>query len=171
MAGAVNLKRCRLLLLALALVSLGALAESSNLLIQLQPGGGYRIWHADGPSVLNDDDIMLLDSMAEPQGSAPVPTPLGAARARRTELGVIIELLEAKIDKILLVDRDACGHLKTWHAEGGLPLTDDQATDLVMSALPGGGPRLALDGERHAKSFITTIGIMVAVWNPRRSGR
>lgn len=167
MAGTV--KRWHFLLLALAVVAQGALAESSNLLIQLQPGGGYRIWHADGPSVLSDDDIMLLDSMAEPQGSAPVPTPLGAARARRTELGVIIELSEAKTDKTLLIDRDACGHLKTWHAEGGKPLTDDQATDLVMSALPGGGPRLVLDPEHHAKSFITAIGIMVAVWTPRRT--
>lgn len=156
-----------LLLLVLALSPPASLAESSNLLIQLQPGGGYRVWHADGPSVLNDDDVMLLDSMAEPQGSAPIPTLLGAARARRTELGVVIELVEAKTDKTLLVDRDACGHLKTWHTEGGMALTDDQATDLVMAALPGGGPRLVLDPEHHAKSFITAIGVMVAVWKPR----
>ena len=157
------------MLFVLALGSAGAQAQSSNLLIQLPPGGGYRIWHADGPSVLSDEDILLLDSMAEVQGSAPIPTSLGAARARRTELGVIIELTEANIDKTLLVDRDACGHLKTWHVDGGKPLTDDQTTDLVMSALPGGGPRLVLDPEHHAKSFITAIGIMVAVWTPRRT--
>ena len=69
--------------------------------------------------------------------------------------------------KALLVDRDACGHLKTWHAEGGVPLTEEQATDLVLAALPGGGPRLVLDAERHAKSYLTAIGIMVAIWKPR----
>ncbi len=162
---------CAILLLVLGLGSAGAHAQSSNLLIQLHPGGGYRVWHADGPSVLDDDDVMLLDSMAEPQGSAPVPTPIGPARARRTALGVIIELAEVKSDKALLVDRDACGHLKTWHSEGGMSLTDDQATDLVMAALPGGGPRLVLDPEHHAKSFVTSIGIMVAVWKPRSAGR
>jgi hypothetical protein len=67
----------------------------------------------------------------------------------------------------LLVDRDACGHLKTWHAEGGVPLSEEQATDLVLAALPGGGPRLVLDAERHAKSYLTAIGIMVAIWKPR----
>jgi hypothetical protein len=36
----------------LTLASSGVLAENSNLLIQLQPGGGFRIWHADGPSLL-----------------------------------------------------------------------------------------------------------------------
>ncbi len=166
MAPGVNWLRA-LLLLVLTLASSGVLAENSNLLIQLQPGGGFRIWHADGPSLLSDDEVMLLDSLAEPHGSAPVPTSLGPARARQTELGVIIELAEAKSDKALLVDRDACGHLKTWHAEGGVPLTEQQATDLVLAALPGGGPRLVLDAERHAKSYLTAIGIMVAIWKPR----
>ena len=156
-----------LLLLLLTLASSGVLAENSNLLIQLQPGGGFRIWHADGPSLLSDDEVMLLDSLAEPQGSAPVPTALGPARARRTELGVIIELAEVKTDKALLVDRDACGHLKTWHAEGNARLTQHQVADLYMSALPGGGPRLVLDDGRNAKGFITSLGVMVAIWKPR----
>jgi hypothetical protein len=52
---------------------------------------------------------------------------------------VIIELIEHQQDRELLVDRDACGHVKTWHAEGVTRLSEDQATDLVMAALPGGG--------------------------------
>jgi hypothetical protein len=36
-----------------------------------------------------------------------------------------------------------------------------------MAALPGGGPRLVLDPERHAKSYLTSIGVMVAIWKPR----
>ncbi len=144
-----------------------ALAENSNLLIQLQPGGGFRVWHAEGASVLDDDEVMLLDAEAEQGGSRLMATALGPARAVRTELGVIIELQKAASDKALLIDRDACGHLKTWHAEGGTRLTEDQVTDLFMSALPGGGPRLVLDDGRNAKAFVTGLGVMVAIWQPR----
>ena len=60
---------------------------------------------------------------------------------------------------------------KTWHAEGATRLSEDQATDLVMAALPDGGPRLVLDTERHAKSYLTNIGVMVAIWKPRPARR
>lgn len=148
-----------------------AFAQISNLLIQTMPGGSYRVWHADGVSVLDDDEVMLLESIAEPGGSAPRTTALGPARALRTAHGVIIELIEQARDKELLVDRDACGHIKTWHAEGVTRLNEEQATDLVMAALPSGGPSLILDPEHHAKSYLTNIGVMVAIWKPRPARR
>lgn len=167
-----NRVRCGILGAALlVLLPLAAAAQSTNLLIQLQPGGAYRIWHGEGPSVLDDDEVMLLYSLAEPQGSAPVATALGAARARRTTQGVVIDLLDVATDKALLVDHDACGHIKTWHAEGGTPLTEEQATDLVLAAVPGGGRRLALDEQRNAKSFLTDLGVMVAIWRPLKAAR
>lgn len=155
----------------LAGLSAGAAAENSNILIQLQPGGGFRVWHAEGASVLDDEEVMLLDAEAEPGGSRAIATALGPARARRTELGVIIDIDQAVKDKALLVDRDACGHLKTWHADGDLRLSADQVADLYMSALPGGGPRLALDDGRSAKAFMTSLGVMVAIWKARPAGR
>lgn len=159
------------LLLWAALLPGAAFAQISNLLIQTMPGGSYRVWHAEGVSILDDDEVMLLESIAEVGGSAPTATALGPARALRTAQGVIIQLIERQQDKELLVDRDACGHVKTWHAEGVTRLSEDQATDLVMAALPGGGPRLILDAEHHAKSYLTNIGVMVAVWTPRPARR
>ncbi|MBI5897636.1 MAG: hypothetical protein HZB40_00225 [Rhodocyclales bacterium] len=158
-------------LLCAALLPGVAFAQISNLLIQTLAGGGFRIWHADGVSILDDDEVMLLESLAEVGGSQPTATALGPARALRTAQGVIIELTERARDRELLVDRDACGHVKTWHAEGVTRLSEDQATDLVMAALPGGGPRLVLDAEHHAKSYLTNIGVMVAIWKPRSAGR
>jgi hypothetical protein len=146
-------------------------AENQNVLIQLQADGSYRIWNAEGPSQLDDDEVMLLESLAEPEGSRLVTTALGPALARRTPLGVIIELQAAARDRSLLVDRDACGHLKTWHAQGVTLLSEDQATELVLSALPGGGPRVVLDAGRHAKAFLTNVGVMVAIWRPRMPAR
>lgn len=167
-----NRVRCGILGAALlVLLPLAAVAQSTNLLIQMQSGGAYQIWHGEGPSVLDDDEVMLLYSLAEPQGSAPVTTALGAARARRTAQGVVIDLLDVATDKALLVDHDACGHIKTWHAEGGTPLTEEQATDLVLAAVPGGGRRLALDEQRNAKSFLTDLGVMVAIWRPLKAAR
>lgn len=166
-AQGVSLRHLRLLGMILLLCPALSLAQNENLLIQLQPGGAFRIWHAEGASVLSDDEVMLLDAEAEPGGSRPIATSLGSARAVRSELGVIIELEQAANDKALLVDRDACGHLKTWHAEGGRRPTEDQAADLYMSALPGGGPRLVLDDGRQAKGFITSLGVMVAIWKAR----
>lgn len=155
----------------LACISPAAAAETSNLLIQLQPGGGFRVWHAEGASVLDDDEVIQLDANAEPGGGGIMVTGLGPARARRTPLGVIIELQQATSDASLLVDRDACGHLKTWHADGETRLSEEQVTDLFMSALPGGGPRQVLDDGRHAKGFSTELGVMVTIWRPRPARR
>lgn len=157
--------------LCATLLPFAAMAQISNLLIQSLPGGSYRIWHAEGASVLDDDEVMFLESIAEIGGSAPKATALGPARALRTAQGVIIELMGQTHDRELLVDHDACGHVKTWHAEGATRLSEDQATDLVMAALPDGGPRLVLDTERHAKSYLTNIGVMVAIWKPRPARR
>ena len=159
------------LLFCVALAPSAAFAQISNLLIQTLPGGSYRVWHAEGISMLDDDEVMLLESIAAIGGSEPRATALGQARALRTPQGVIIELIEHQQDRELLVDRDACGHVKTWHADGVTRLSEDQATDLVMAALPGGGPRLILDPEHHAKSYLTNIGVMVAVWKPRPTSR
>jgi hypothetical protein len=158
-------------LLAAILLPAAVWAQSNNLLIQLQPGGSYRVWHAEGSSTLSDDEVLLLDSLAEPGGGEVVKTAIGAARARHTDQGVIIELLDRREDKALLVDRDGCGHLKTWHADGATPISDDQITDLVISAVPGGGPRQILDAERHAKAFLTNLGVMVAIWRPPKRAK
>ncbi len=143
-----------------------ALAADQGLLIQIQPGGSYRVWHSDGPTKLSDDEIMLLDAEATPEGGKSIPTSAGPASAMQTPVGVVISLPEAPADRSLLVDRDGCGHVKTWHAEGITKLNDDQLTDLVLAAIPGGGKRIVLDETRHAKSFLTAIGVMVAIWRP-----
>lgn len=157
--------------LLLALAPLAGTAQNNSLLIQTLPGGAYRIWHAQGPSILSDDDVMLLTTLAEPGGSKAVSTGLGAARAQRTEQGVVIELLDAPSDKALLVDYDACGHFNIWHAEGPGTITEEQATDLVLAAIPGGSKRLTLDGQRVARSFLTNIGAMVVIWRPAEAAR
>lgn len=171
MARQLKALRAAVLGAALALPWTGALAENQNVLLQLQSDGRFRIWHAEGPSQLDDDELMLVESLAEPAGGKTVVTRLGPARARRTSQGVIIELQAAARDRELLVDRDACSHLKAWHSEGETRLSDDQATDLALSALPGGGPRVVLDAGRHAKAFLTNVGVMVAIWKPRATGK
>lgn len=160
----------RLLLAGLLALPPGAWAQSSNILIQVLPGSVYRVWYAEGPSELAEDEIMQLDAAADRAGSAPIETSLGPAQVRQTTHGAIIELLAAPRDKRLLIDRDACGHLKTWHAEGGIELSEEQTTDLVLAALPGGGPRVELGPARYAKSFLTELGVMVAIWKPRTAG-
>jgi hypothetical protein len=141
-------------------------AADQGLLIQVQPGGAYRVWHSDGPTKLSDDEIMLLDSEATPEGGRIVPTAVGPATATQTAVGVVISLPEAPTDRALLVDRDGCGHVKTWHAEGATRLNDDQLTDLVLAAIPGGGKRVVLSEGLYAKSFLTNLGVMVAIWRP-----
>ena len=83
--------------------------------------------------------------------------------------GVLIRLPAAAKDRALLVDRDACGHIKLWHAEGTTQLSDAQLTDIVLSALPEGGPRLRLNGY-YAKAFVGKLGVTVTLWKapPRK---
>lgn len=160
-------------LAALALLALpgAATAQNSSVLIQVQPGGSYRLWHGDGVSHLDDELLIALDARAAAGDGEPLETPLGPARAVRTPQGVVIELPAAPSDRALLLERDACGHLNVWHADGATRLTDDETTDLVMAAVPGGGPTLALDAQRRAKSYLTALGVMAAIWTVRPGER
>jgi hypothetical protein len=98
-----------------------------------------------------------------PEGGKIMPSPLGRARAFEMPEGIVIRLLDAQRDKALLVDRDACGHVNLWHAEGATQLSDTQLTEIVMSALPEGGPRLRLNGT-YAKGFIGRLGVTITLW-------
>jgi hypothetical protein len=147
------------------LVAHMAAAADNSLLIQVEPGGGYRVWHTEGATHLSEEEILALAANATPEGSALQQVSAGPARAFQTANGVIIELPEAASDRKLLVDRDACGAIKVWHADGETQLTEEQMTELVVSALPGGGKLVKVDG-RYAKSFVTPLGYAVVIWAP-----
>lgn len=145
----------------------GALAADNVLLIQLQPGGQYKVWHTEGESMLSDEDVMQLEVAARPAGSAEFPTHFGPGRAFETSDGVVIELPDAKNDKAILVDRDSCGHIRLWHSAGTTNLTTEQITDIVISALPEGGPRLTL-GNWHVKAFTSRLGVLATLWHAKK---
>jgi hypothetical protein len=147
------------------LTAIGAAAADNNLLVQTVPGGGYRVWHSEGVSNLSEDEILMVAAGATPEGSELQRISAGPARAFQTETGVVIELPEAASDRRLLVDRDACGAVKVWHSDGATTLTDEQLTELVLSALPGGGRPVKVDS-RYAKAFITPLGYAVVIWQP-----
>jgi hypothetical protein len=159
------LKRALLAAIFLLAAPVAAAADNS-LLIQVE-GSGYRVWHSEGATHLSEDEILMLAAGATPGGSALQPVSAGPARAIQTGSGVVIELPEAAADRRLLVDRDACGAIKVWHAEGETHLSDEQITELVISALPGGGRPIKVDG-RYAKAFITELGYAVVLWAPVR---
>ncbi|MBI4996642.1 MAG: hypothetical protein HZA64_05085 [Rhodocyclales bacterium] len=142
-----------------------AAAADNSLLIQVEPGGGYRVWHTEGATNLGEEEILMLAAGATPEGSALQPVSAGPARAFQTGNGVIIEVPGAAADRKLLVDRDACGAVKVWHADGATRLTEEQLTELVITALPGGGKLVKVDG-RYAKSFVTPLGYAVVIWAP-----
>lgn len=137
-------------------------AEDNVLLVQTGPQG-FVVWHVEGESVLPDDEVLELMASATPEGGREMPTPLGRARAYEMPEGIVIRLPDAPRDNALLVDRDACGHVHLWHAEGATRLSDRQLTDIVMSALPEGGPRLRLNGT-YAKGFIGKLGVTITLW-------
>lgn len=139
-----------------------AYAEDNVLLVQSGPQG-FVVWHGEGVSVMPDDDVLELMASATPEGGKEMPSPLGRARAFEMPEGIVIRLLDAPRDKALLVDRDACGHVHLWHAEGTTQLSDTQLTEIVMSALPEGGPRLRLNGT-YAKGFIGRLGVTITLW-------
>lgn len=151
------------LFLASICLSFPAVAADNVLLIQLRPGGGYTVWHTEGESRLGDDEAMTVESTARPEGGETVQTAFGPARAYDTPEGVLIRLPEARRDNALLVDRDNCGHIRLWHAAGENNPTEEQLTEIAMSALPEGGKRLHL-GEFHVKAFITRLGITASFW-------
>lgn len=142
-----------------------AWAADNSLLIQVEPDGRYRVWHTEGATNLTEDEVLTLAADAAPEGGNPRQVSAGMARAFQTERGLIIEIADARGDKRLLVDRDECGSIKTWHSEGATQLNDDQLTELVLSALPGGGRRVSVGGN-HAKAFITPLGYSVVIWKP-----
>lgn len=154
-----------LLLLAAATC---ASADDNVLLVQNGPGGA-RVWHVEGPSQLDDDMLLELMVVADPLGDAVLETPLGPARAEDTGRGVIIHLPQAKNDPQLLVDQDACGHIQVWHSEGKTHLPEDELAQLLISALPGGGPRMRLSDGRYAKAFLGKLGATITLWRlPQR---
>jgi hypothetical protein len=154
----------RIVLLLVALLTLSAAHAADNvLLIQLQAGGGFRVWHTAGESRLSDDEITELEVTARPGGGAVTQTSAGPARVFESAEGVTISLLEAKDDKTLLLDRDDCNHVRVWHSAGATNLSEEQITDIFISALPGGGKRIVV-GDYHVKAFVTKLGVTAALW-------
>lgn len=153
-----------LFVLALFCCTALARAEDNVLLIQTGPQG-YVVWHTEGETRLSDDEVLEIMTTAQPGGGEVTPTRYGPAVAYlEGEGGVIIRLPAAPSDRALLVDRDACGHVIVWHAEGKTQLSEAQLTEIAVSALPEGGPRLRLNG-RYAKAFLGRLGITVTLWN------
>lgn len=137
-------------------------AEDNVLLIQQGPNG-FIVWHTEGTSNLPEDEVLDVMATAQPEGGAVVATSLGPARSYELPAGTLIRLTEVQGDNALLVDRDACGHVQAWHAAGATQLTDTELTEIVMSALPGGGKRLQL-GDRYVKAFSTKLGVTATLW-------
>lgn len=140
-----------------------AWAAGDNLLIQLEHDGRYQVWHSEGMTAISEDDALAVAATAQPEGGDPLAVAGGRARAFQTEHGVVIEMIDAAVDRRLLFDRDACGAVKIWHSEGASQLTEDQMTELVISALPGGGRRMTING-RYAKAYIVPLGYAVVLW-------
>ena len=133
----------RVVVFLVALMAMpSAWAVDNVLLIQLQPGGAYRVWHTEGESQLTDDEVMALEATARPGGGEEMATGAGPARAHETSDGVTISLSAARNDNFLLLDRDDCGHVRVWHSAGATNLPEDQITDIFISALPKGGKRV-----------------------------
>jgi hypothetical protein len=155
--------------LGLALLSaLSFSAEAADtLLIQLQTDASYRVWYGDGPRHLPDDELLRLAALASREGSEPTETPAGTARAIQQDHAVLIAFADGRDDDRLLLDRDACGGMRVWHTAGRTDLSDNDLTDLVLSALPDGGHRIRL-GARYGKAFQTPLGTVAVIWLPGR---
>lgn len=151
-----------LLLLACVACAGSVLAEDNVLLIQTGPQG-FIVWHVEGPSNLPEDEILDIMATAESAGGPVHETALGPARGYEMPAGVVIRLAAVKGDNALLVDRDACGHVQIWHATGTTRLSDEDITDIVLSALPGGGKRITL-GDHYVKAFTTKLGVTATLW-------
>lgn len=160
-----NLFRLFSIVAIVTLYALPAAAEDTALLIQIRPDGRYTVWHAGGTSPLSDEEISALEATARPEGGKATLTVAGLAQAYETPGGVLIRLPALGPEKTILVDHDACSGLKVWHAQGEINLTDDELTELVLSALPEGGKNIAL-GKLRAKAYSTRIGVVAAIWKP-----
>jgi hypothetical protein len=150
----------------LAAVAGAAAADDNVLLIQSGPQG-QTVWHTEGASQLEDDDILEIMATATPEGGAEMPTPLGPARAYALSEATLIRLPAVQGDNALLVERDACGHIKVWHAAGTTQLTPEQIDEALLTALPGGGKRLVF-GAHYAKGFVNNLGVTVTLWRAPR---
>lgn len=140
-----------------------AVENNTTLLVQIEQDGRYRVWYNTGDTHLSEDEILALAASASPDGGAPMATSAGNAVAYDTRQGILVALNEAKTDNRLLVDRDECGGVKVWHS-GGVPiLGDDVLTELVLTALPGGGKKIPV-GNRVARGFSTRLGVVVLLW-------
>lgn len=155
---------------AAAALALPAAAEDTALLIQLQPDGHYRVWHAGGPATLSEDEVLALEASAMPEGGRQIVTSAGLARAFDTPNGVLIRLPALGPDRTLLIDRDGCGGIKVWQSQGTVRPTEEELTELVLTALPEGGKRVSV-GRLHAKAYSTKFGVIAVIWkpNPRRA--
>lgn len=155
----------RLVAVAIAALALPAAAEDTALLVQLQPDGRYQVWHAGGQSPLSEDEILSLEASATPEGGRSLVTAAGLARAYDTPNGVLIRLPALGPDRTLLIDRDGCGGIKVWQSQGTVHPTDDELTELVLTALPEGGKRVTV-GKLHAKAYSTKFGVIAVLWKP-----
>ncbi len=155
----------RLVAVAIAALALPAAAEDTALLVQLQPDGHYQVWHAGGQPRLGDDELLALEASATPEGGRNVVTSAGLARAYDTSYGVLIRLPALGPDRALLLDRDGCGGIKVWQSQGTVHPTEDELTELVLTALPEGGKPVTL-GKLRAKAYSTKFGVIAAIWRP-----
>lgn len=154
----------------LAILAAGPVqAADEALLVQIEQNGAFRIWHGKGETNFSEDELAILQSSATAEGGAPVETSLGVARAFETGAGTLIEIPGAPGDKWLLVGRDQCNGVAVWHSSGTVTLTNEQLTELVISALPRGGKTLTV-GDKVAKAYATEMGIAVVIW-PRPAAR
>jgi len=153
----------KLFAVVLACLTVTAQAADNTLLIRLQPDGKYKVWHIEGETNLADEELRALEASSRPEGGGRIQTSAGVASATDTAEGIVIAIPGAPRDKALLLDRDGCGALTAWHSEGATQLSDDQLTELVLSALPGGGKRIMLDG-LSAKATLMRHGVMVVLW-------
>ncbi|HZV54557.1 MAG TPA: hypothetical protein VFF82_06420 [Rhodocyclaceae bacterium] len=142
-----------------------AFAADNTLLIQLNQDGSFRLWHTEGATNLSDEELVTLAATARPEGGETIEVTAGSAHAVETKDGVMIVVPAAKSDKELLIDRDECGGVRVWHSDGATRLTDDQMTELVLTALPGGGKNVPI-GQKFAKGFSTKIGVVAVLWQP-----
>ena len=146
----------------LLLAALAGHAADNVLLIQ-HGTAGYTVWHSEGPTQLDDDVVLEIMASAEAEGGVEMTSPVGRARAFARGAAVEIRFSDLQGDNALLVDRDACGHIHVWHAAGARQVPEDQLTEIMLTALPGGGKRLRF-GNEYVKGFIIDLGVTATFW-------
>lgn len=150
--------------LSIAFSSLVNAAEDT-ILIQLTQDGQYRVWYSRGDSNLSENDLAAIEASALPEGGPVVSTAAGSARAFSAEDSIRVEIPDAPQDKTLLISRDPCGWASAWHMAGHVELSNDDLTELVMTALPTGGKSIRV-GTRLAKAYTSKLGVVAVIWQP-----